>query len=331
MLKAAFILGKENQNKIYPPSVMQRITSLCEVKLEAPTNQMEQILPELADIEVLFSGWGAPSLTADVLEAMPRLKLVLYGAGSLKPMVTGPFWQKGIPICSAWQANAVPVAEFTLAQIILCLKQAHVLPLKMRQARDKVKPDYSAGGGAFQATVSLISLGIIGKLVAKLLQSFDLNVLAYDPFVDPAEAKDLGVTLVSLEEAFARSRVVSLHTPWLPETEGMVTGDLLRRIPRNGAFINTARGAVVNETEMIEVLKERQDLTAHLDVTYPEPPVPDSPLYELSNVFLTPHIAGSQAEECGRMGSYMADELERFINGDALRYQVSEEAFRRMA
>lgn len=331
MIKAAIILGKGNQERIYPESVMQRLHSLCTVEIEATTDELERVLPRLGDIEVLLSGWGAPALTPEVLTAMPNLKLVLYGAGSLKSMATDAFWATGIPICSAWQANAVPVAEFTLAQIILSLKQAHALPLLMRQARKKVHPDYSAGGGAFQATVSLISLGIIGKLVARLLQNFDLTVLAYDPFVDPKEAKDLGVTLVPLEEAFARSRVVSLHTPWLPETEGLVTGDLLRRIPQNGTFINTARGAVVNEPEMIEVLKERPDLTALLDVTYPEPPVPESPLYELDNVFLTPHIAGSQAGECGRMGSYMADELERFLNGEDLLYHVSEKAFRRMA
>jgi phosphoglycerate dehydrogenase-like enzyme len=111
----------------------------------------------------------------------------------------------------------------------------------------------------------------------------------------------------------------------------MVTGELLRLIPKNGTFLNTARGAVVNEPEMIEVLRERPDLTAILDVTHPEPPVPDSPLYDLENVFLTPHVAGSMAEECGRMGQYMADELQRFLNGEDLQYQVSKSAFQRMA
>jgi phosphoglycerate dehydrogenase-like enzyme len=332
MHKAAFILrNKETQDRIYPESVFSRITSQVDVVLEAAADEIESLLPDLEPVEILFSGWGPPKLTDHVLDAMPNLKLVLYGAGSLNGIATEDFWKREIPICSAWQANAVPVAEFTLAQIILSLKQIHGLPQKMRDAKGKAKPDFSNGGGAFEANVSLISLGIIGQLVARLLQNLDVNVLAYDPFCDPQKAEALGVTLVSLEEAFSQSRVVSLHTPWLPETEDMITGDLLRSMPPHGTFINTARGAVVNEPEMIRVLQERPDLTALLDVTHPEPPVPESPLFELPNVFLTPHMAGSQAEECGRMGSYMADELERYLNGEPLLYQVSEEMFHRMA
>jgi phosphoglycerate dehydrogenase-like enzyme len=111
----------------------------------------------------------------------------------------------------------------------------------------------------------------------------------------------------------------------------MITGDLLDRIPPGGTFINTARGAVVNEPEMIRVLQKRADLTAVLDVTYPEPPEPDSPLYDLPNVFLTPHIAGSINGECGRMGEYAVDECRRWIAGEPLKYQVSKAAFEKMA
>lgn len=332
MLNAAFILENNHiQDKIYPEFIMNRIRSKVNVVVEGALEDLDQILPQMEEVDILFSGWGAPALTDEVLDVLPNLKLVLYGAGSLKKICPDDFWKRDIPVCSAWQANAVPVAEFTLAQIILGLKQIHSLPQKMRDAREKISVDESSGCGAFHTNVSLISLGMIGKMVANLLKLLEVNVLAYDPFLDPAEAKELGVTLVSLEEAFSQSRVVSLHTPWLEETEGMITGDLLRSIPRNGTFLNTARGAVVNEEEMIEVLRERPDLTALLDVTYPEPAPSDSPLYDLQNVYLTPHMAGSQAEECGRMGQYMADELDRYLNGEELLYQVSESMFRTMA
>ena len=125
--------------------------------------------------------------------------------------------------------------------------------------------------------------------------------------------------------------MVSLHTPWLKETENMITGDLLASIPPGGTFINTARGAVVNEAEMLEVLKQRSDLSVLLDVTYPEPPVKDSPFYTLPNVFLTPHIAGSIYGECGRMGEYMVDECRRWLSGEKLKYQVSKIAYEKMA
>ena len=99
----------------------------------------------------------------------------------------------------------------------------------------------------------------------------------------------------------------------------------------NAVFINTARGAAVREKEMYEVLERRPDLWAILDVTDPEPPDPDSPLYRLPNVVLTPHIAGSLDGECARMGLYMTEELERFIAGEPLKWAVSEEQFHVMA
>jgi len=331
MTNAAILLGNGNHKRIYPQEIRDRLERHCTLLVEGNTQDLQDLLPTLEPVEVLFTGWGGPKLTSEVLDAMPNLKLVLYGAGSLKSIATDDFWTKQIPICSAWVANAVPVAEFTFAQIILALKQVHRFPGLMRKAKAKDSPEYFEAGGAFHTTVSLISLGQIGKFVAKLLQNLDVNVLAYDPFIDPEEAQRLGVTLVSLEEAFAQGRVVSLHTPWLPETEGMITGDLLRLIPKGGAFINTARGAVVKEKELIEVLQERSDLSALLDVTYPEPPEPDSPLFTLENVFLTPHIAGSVAGECGRMGQFMVDELCRYQKGEPLKYQVSKAAFQRMA
>lgn len=331
MNKAGIVLGKGNRERIYPPSIYERLTRHCEVLVEGTTDELDQLLPRMQNIEVLFTGWGAPRLTGEVLEALPHLELVLYGAGSLKSTVTDAFWQRNIPISSAWVANAIPVAEFAFAQIILGLKQVHRMPSLMREARGKALPDHFERGGAFHTTVSLISLGQIGRFVAKLLRNLDVEVLAYDPFIEPEEAQRLGVTLVSLEEAFSRARVVSLHTPWLPETENMITGDLLRTLPPGGMFLNTARGAVVNEAEMIQVLQERPDLSAVLDVTYPEPPEADSPLYTLENVFLTPHIAGSVAGECGRMGQFMVDELRRFQKGEPLKFQITKSAFQRMA
>ncbi|MDF3129575.1 hydroxyacid dehydrogenase [Kiritimatiellaeota bacterium B1221] len=331
MKKAAIILAEGNQQKIYPASVRHKMSAVCEVVAEGTPQDLVRLRDTLKDVEILFSGWGPPRMDEETLDFFPRLKLVLYGAGSLKSMMCDYFWTRDIPVCSAWIANAVPVAEFTFAQIILSLKQVQQLPGLMREAKAKATPPHFENGGAYGTTVSLISLGVIGRKVARLLQNLDVEVLAYDPFCSQEAATELGVKLVSLEEAFSQARVVSLHTPWLKETEGMITGDLLASIPPGGTFINTARGAVVNEAEMIRVLEKRPDLSALLDVTYPEPPVKDSPFYTLPNVFLTPHIAGSIFGECGRMGEYMVDECRRWISGEKLIYQVSKSAFEKMA
>jgi phosphoglycerate dehydrogenase-like enzyme len=307
------------------------MSSVCDLVAEGVPADIPEMKEALAEVEILFSGWGAPRMDEETLAYFPKLKVILYGAGSLKSTVTDHFWTRDIPICSAWMANAVPVAEFTFAQIILALKQYMTMPGLMRNAETSKRPLYFEQGGAYGTTVSLISLGVIGKKVAKFLQLLDVEVLAYDPFCSPEAAAELGVKLVSLEEAFARGRVVSLHTPWLKETEGMVTGKLLASIPLGGTFINTARGAVVNETELIETLQSRPDLSALLDVTRPEPPVKGSPFYTLPNVFLTPHIAGSMFGECGRMGEYMVDECRRWVAGEKLHYQISKSACEKMA
>jgi phosphoglycerate dehydrogenase-like enzyme len=166
---------------------------------------------------------------------------------------------------------------------------------------------------------------MVGRRVCELLKPFDVKVIAYDPYVRKETADELGVELCSLDEVFLRSDVVSLHTPWLKETEKMIKGKHFMMMKSGASFINTARGAVVHEEEMIEVLAKRQDLQAVLDVTWPEPPKVGSPLYTLPNVVLTPHIAGSMDGECRRMGRYMVDELKRYINGEPLKWSITKE------
>ncbi len=275
----------------------------------------------LSEAEIILTGWGAPKMDAAYLAQAPQLKLVLYGAGTIKSVVTDAFWDRGVRICSAWVANGVPVAEFTVATIILSLKRYWQQAANVRDRRD-----YSGKlsvPGAFGTMVGMVSLGVIGRMVRERLRMLDVNVIAYDPYVTPSEADKLQVRLVTLEELFVQADVVSLHTPWLKQTEGLVTGAHFASMKQGATFINTSRGAVVREPEMIAVLQQRPDLWAILDVTYPEPPVKDSPLYTLPNVIVTPHIAGSMDGECRRMAQYMIGELRRYIAGQPLQYEIT--------
>ncbi|MBN2558293.1 MAG: hydroxyacid dehydrogenase, partial [Clostridia bacterium] len=279
------------------------------------------------------------------LEKTPRLEAVFYGAGSIRGIVTPEFWDFGIVITSSWAANAVPVSEYTFAQIVLCLKNAYKInkiyckgfipsESSFKQALQK-HTGYFDGGkilhGAYGTTVGIISLGMIGRMVCDKLKSLDVGIVAYDPYADKEYAKSNGIELVSLEELFRSSHVVSLHAPLLTATEKMIKKEHFQSMMPGASFINTARGAIVDEEGMVEVLEERKDLTAVLDVTHPEPPLAGSKLYSLENVFLTPHIAGSMDEECRRMGKYAVDELERYINGEKLRYRITKEQFQNMA
>ena len=328
--KAIYLLSQGAFPIIYDVAGRARINELCDVIAEPQTIESIAANPDiLNDVEILFSGWGCPEMNAELLSHAPKLKALFYGAGSVKGIVTPEFWARGIVLTSSWAANAVPVAEFALAEILFSLKLGWYYALGMK--RDRRYYDRIECAGGYKSTVAIISLGMIGRKLAVKLKGFDINVIAYDPFAKAEDAADLCVELVSLEEAFRRADVVSVHTPWHKETENMIGGALIRSMKERATLINTSRGAIINEPEMCAALAERPDITAVLDVTHPEPPEADSPLWTLPNVVLTPHIAGSLCGECSRMGQYAIDECERYLKGEPLKYRLTEEMARRMA
>lgn len=320
-----FILDPSYFDTIYGPEERRDIHALVDVPDRAFSPEEAIACPELLKkTELIISGWGGPKLTQSFLALVPNLKAFFYGAGTLNYTVTEEFWARDIPITSAATANAVPVAEFAYAQIILSLKRVWWYMRELRRIEDWPPSSSSKAKvpGGYGSTVGLFSLGVIGRMVCEKLKQNELHVLAYDPFVSAGDAEDLGVELVSMEELFQRSDVVSIHAPWLKETEGIINKRLLSMMKHEATLINTARGALINEAEMIEVLQSRPDLFALLDVTYPEPPPKGSPLYKLPNVALTPHIAGSVTNECRRMGRLTVNEIERFLSGSPLQWQV---------
>ncbi|MDC7224393.1 MAG: NAD(P)-dependent oxidoreductase, partial [Spirochaetales bacterium] len=162
-------------------------------------------------------------------------------------------------------------------------------------------------------------------------KNFDINILVDNYNMTQEQAAAEGVEAVPLDELFRRSDAVTIHTAYLPETKGMITGELINSLKENGVLINTSRGGLIEEKKMIEVLQKRPDLTVILDVTEPEPPEEDSPLYTLPNVYLTPHIAGSMGAECRRMGQYAIDECRRYLQGEPLLYRIDKKTLEGMA
>jgi len=305
-----------------------KIAMLADAELDSD-NWMN--FPELTGkVDILLTTWGMPKMDAAFLAGFPQLKALFYAAGTVKYFVTKEVYDRGIVICAAAAANAIPVAEYALSTILMSLKNFWGFTRRPRDSQNW-QPPIGAVLGSYHAVVGLISLGAVGRSVARKLSHFDTDVIAYDPFVSESVAKDLGVTLVSLEDLFRNANVVSAHTPLIPETVHLVTGDLLRLMKPNGTFINTSRGAIVNEDDLCKVMRERPDLTAVLDVTWPEPPCEESPLFERENIILTPHIAGSYGSEVTRMGDWMVDEAKRFLKNDSLRYQVTYEMLAHMA
>lgn len=284
----------------------------------------------LAGVEVVFSTWGMPVLTREQLaRLLPRLRAVFYAAGSVKHFAR-PFLERDIAVFSAWQANAVPVAEFTLAQILLACKGYFRNREACRTYEGRTNRPF-VGRGAYGETVALLGAGAIGRRVIGLLKPFSLRRIVFDPFLSEADAAALGVEKVSLDEAFSRAYVISNHLANLPETVKLLNASRFALMRDDATFINTGRGATVDENALAAEFARRPTLTALLDVTQPEPPAPDSPLYSLPNVHLSSHIAGSIGDEVGRMADLMLTEFHLWRSGQAPPTRVTLDMLDRMA
>lgn len=318
--RSALLLGtKANLSYVYPEYLREEISEL--VDWACPPIELTRWDVDAADLsvppqtEIIFSTWGMPPLDEAFLKRLPNLQAVCYAAGSVRGFVTDASWRRGVRIFSAAQANAVPVAEFTVAEIILGLKQVHRLGVRAAADWAHATAVKNCMRGNYRSRVGLISYGAIARLVRQILKSFDHEVWVYDPNLSRHEAEREGVELVGLEQLFRDCHAVSLHAPLLDATHGMIRGHHFASMRENALFINTARGAIVNQPEMVEVLRARPDLLAIIDVVEPEPPLEGEPLLGLPNAFVTPHLAGSMGHERARMGTYILEAYTDFLSG----------------
>ncbi len=187
------------------------------------------------------------------------------------------------------------------------------------------------GDGNFDTTVALLGAGMIGKKVIELMKPFRLRAIVFDPFLPQADSDKLVVEKVSLADAFYRGMVVSNHLANVPATRRLLRREHFNAMPENAVFINTGRGATVVETDLADVLRNRPDLTALLDVTDPEPPNVESPFYDLPNLLLSSHIAGSIGREVTRMADTAIEEFLKWRDEKPLRYAVTREMLDTMA
>jgi len=322
-----------NFDRVYDGSIRARMQTLTDIENRCYTKADVLSCPaRFAEVEIVFSTWGMPSFSEEEIKAcLPCLKCLFYAAGSVQAFAR-PFLNCGVKVFSAWAANAVPVAEYTVSQIILANKGffVHTRLMGVGRVEDAHRRMASCIGN-FRTRVGLIGCGMIGSLVAEMLKKYDLEVLAFDPFLSEDRARELGVTLCSLDELFSACSVVSNHVANNAETRGMLGYRHFAAMPPYATFLNTGRGAQVVEDDLVRALTERSDLTAVLDVTDPEPAPAGHPFYTLPNCFLTPHIAGSLGGEVVRMAEYMVKEYENYMTGISCRYEVSIKMLETMA
>ena len=296
------------------PAARERLATAVDLLLPDPVTGVAGLPDDLLSrVEVLVTGWGAEPLTPHI-DRLPELKAVVHTAGTVKHLVTPEMIQDGLAVSTATAVNAGPVAEFSIAAIIFALKRVQAALVNYHETRDKRGNGYVAGLGLNGAVVGLIGASRVARAMKPWLDMLDVHVLIADPYLDPADADALGWELVDLTTLLHRSDVVSLHAPSTPETAGMIGAAEFALMKDGVTFINTARGAHIDHDALArEAASGRLD--AMLDVTDPEPLPADHPLWELSNVWITPHIAGSIGQEVLRLGDSAVDEVERYVAG----------------
>lgn len=325
--RAVVAMTPDAASAVLPPEALAALGGVCDL---APPPALDDFATDraraaLADAEILITGWGCPPIDERVLAAAPALRAVVHTAGSVRGHVTDACWERGIEVSSAAAANALPVAEYTVAMILLSGKRVLERAREFRAGR--VRGDWLRvpdDVGNYGRTVGILSASLIGRRVIELLRPYDLRVLLHDPYVTAEEAASLGVEATGLAELFARGDVVSVHTPLLPATRGLVSRELLTSMRPDATLINTSRGAVVDQDALTDVLRQER-IRAVVDVTDPDPLPAGHPLWECDNALITPHLAGSQGNEWRRLADLATGEVARWAAGDGFAHPVRPE------
>jgi phosphoglycerate dehydrogenase-like enzyme len=327
--QALVVMNADSYPAHFDDARLGRLRSLVTLGDPALVHELDSAAARerLRTAEVLVTSWGAPALTADRLRDAPELRAVFHGAGSVRALVTGEVWRRGITVTSAADVNAIPTAEFTLAAIVFAGKKVPFI------AADPVAAQRGWGAvdgygdlSNYRRTVGIVGFSRVGRRVLRLLRHLDAELLVADPYAKQDAVRAAGGTLLELPELLARSEILSLHAPELPSTRHMIGAAELALLPDHATVVNTARGSLVDSAALARECASGR-LFAILDVTDPEPLPAGDPLRSVPNVLLTPHLAGSLGSEVLRLTDHTLDELARWTAGEPLRTEITPEAF----
>lgn len=273
----------------------------------------QQLREKITDARALIVR-NQTQVTAELIAAAPHLQVIGRAGAGLDNIDTAEATEAGIVVTYAPHENSISVAELTIG---LMLSLARKIPA--------AHADTSRGGWNRQAfvgcevsekTLGVVGLGRIGTLVAQRAKAFGMRIVAHDDFVDPAadHVQALGASLVSLEELLREADFVVCHVPLTEGTRGMFDAEVFRLMKPTAKFLNTSRGEVVDEAALVEALQTKQIAGAALDVRSTEPPE-ESPLNQLKNVILTPHIAAFTKEAQGRVVAAVCRDVAAVLSG----------------
>jgi D-3-phosphoglycerate dehydrogenase / 2-oxoglutarate reductase len=304
------------------PSVIDLLSESCEIRYVDGTDR-PALIAAVAYADALLVR-SATKVDAEVLNVAPRLKVVARAGVGLDNVDVPPATARGVMVVNAPTSNIVSAAEHAIALLLATLRRVPAADASLRSGEWK-RSAYT-GVELSGKTVGVVGLGKIGQLVAQRLVAFGTEIVAYDPYVAPARAAQLGIELLSLDELLERSDVISIHLPKTPETLGLIGKDQLAKTKPGVFIVNAARGGLVDEIALAEAARCGHVAGAGIDVYLTEPTTA-SPLFELPNVVVTPHLGASTVEAQDRAGTDVARSVLLALAGefvpDAVNVQIS--------
>lgn len=272
----------------------------------------EKLLAAVADADALLVR-SATTVDAEVLAAAPKLKIVARAGVGLDNVDVDAATARGVLVVNAPTSNIHSAAEHALALLLSAARQIPAADATLRQRTWK-RSSFS-GTEIFGKTVGVVGLGRIGQLVAQRLAAFGAHITAYDPYVSQARAAQLGIELLSLDELLGRADFISVHLPKTKETAGLIGEEALAKTKPGVIIVNAARGGLIDEAALADAITSGHVRGAGLDVFSTEP-CTDSPLFELPQVVVTPHLGASTAEAQDRAGTDVAASVKLALAGE---------------
>ncbi|WAC90006.1 phosphoglycerate dehydrogenase [Mycobacterium sp. Aquia_213] len=272
----------------------------------------EKLLAAVPEADALLVR-SATTVDAEVLAAAPKLKIVARAGVGLDNVDVDAATERGVLVVNAPTSNIHSAAEHALALLLSAARQVPAADATLRE--HTWKRSKFNGTEIFGKTVGIVGLGRIGQLVAARIEAFGTHIVAYDPYVSPARAAQLGIELLALDELLARADFISVHLPKTPETAGLIDKEALAKTKPGVIIVNAARGGLVDEAALAEAIGSGHVRAAGLDVFSTEP-CTDSPLFELPEVVVTPHLGASTSEAQDRAGTDVAESVRLALAGE---------------
>ena len=272
----------------------------------------EKLLAAVPEADALLVR-SATTVDAEVLDAAPRLKIVARAGVGLDNVDVKTATERGVLVVNAPTSNIHSAAEHALALLLSAARQIPAADASLREHAWK-RSSFS-GTEIFGKTVGVVGLGRIGQLVAQRLAAFEAHIVAYDPYVSAARAAQLGIELLSLDELLGRADFISVHLPKTPETAGLIDKEALAKTKPGVIIVNAARGGLIDESALADAISSGHVRAAGLDV-FSKEPCTDSPLFELAQVVVTPHLGASTEEAQDRAGTDVAASVKLALAGE---------------